>query len=277
MHELGHNFNTAHTHDGYSPLVDTCGVSCPSQLPLAKSATIMSYCDLCPGGIENYAHTFGGKYKGTGSRSDPNSYNNSPLAGTVSFEPRRVNAKMWASVSSRGTCTQPPVTSPPSPSPYTAPITNLALSEGSIRQYYIDIAAGQSVSCSTNGPDGDADLYVRFGFEAVPDAAFAGNACSSTSEISNESCSTSIVTGPTKVYAAVHAYSSFSGLAFQCTVRTPTSKPTSKPTTRKPTRTGTSKPTTRKPTSKPTTRKPTYKPTTRKPTYKPTTRKPVLF
>ena len=162
--------------------------------------------------------------------------------------------------------TSMPTPSPPTPpSPYTAPITNLALIEGSIRQYYMDVAAGQSVSCSTNGLDGDADLYVRFGFEAVPDPAFAGNACSSTSEISNESCSTSIVTGPTKVYAAVHAYSSFSGLAFQCTVRTPTSKPTSKPTTRKPTRTGTSRPTTRKPTSKPTTRKPTYKPTTRKP------------
>ena len=68
----------------------------------------MSYCHKCNGGLSNMAYTFGGKYKGTGSRSDPNSYNNSPLAGTVSFDPRRVNAKMWAHVSSRGTCTQPP-------------------------------------------------------------------------------------------------------------------------------------------------------------------------
>ena len=52
-------------------------------------------------------YTFGGKYKGTGSRSDINSYDNSPLAGlgTISSEPRQVNAKMWAHVSSR-TCTQ---------------------------------------------------------------------------------------------------------------------------------------------------------------------------
>ena len=50
-------------------------------------------------------YTFGGKYTGTGVRSDVNSYSNSPLAGTISTEPRRVNAKMWAHVSSR-TCTQ---------------------------------------------------------------------------------------------------------------------------------------------------------------------------
>jgi hypothetical protein len=47
-------------------------------------------------------YTFGGKCKGTGSRSDTNSYNNSPLAGNgiISTEPCWVNAKMWAHVSS---------------------------------------------------------------------------------------------------------------------------------------------------------------------------------
>ena len=107
MHELGHNFNSGHTHDGYSPVIDTCGTSCPAQLPLAKSSTIMSYCHGCIGGYNNMDYTFGGKYTGTGLRSDINSYVNSPLAGTVSTEPRRVNAKMWSHVSSRGTCTQP--------------------------------------------------------------------------------------------------------------------------------------------------------------------------
>ena len=34
---------------------------------------IMPFCDMCPGG--------------TGSRSDPDSYKNSSLGGTVSFEP----------------------------------------------------------------------------------------------------------------------------------------------------------------------------------------------
>jgi hypothetical protein len=53
-------------------------------------------------------YTFGGKYKGSGLRRDINSYDNSPLLGTIiSIEPRKVNAKMWQHVSSRGTCTNP--------------------------------------------------------------------------------------------------------------------------------------------------------------------------
>ena len=52
-------------------------------------------------------YTFGGKYSGSGDRSDINSYYNSPLQGSVSFEPRRVAAKMNAHVMSRGTCTLP--------------------------------------------------------------------------------------------------------------------------------------------------------------------------
>ena len=48
MHELGRNFGSHHTHSAqYNPVVDTCGTSCPAQLPLAKSATIMSYCHGC--------------------------------------------------------------------------------------------------------------------------------------------------------------------------------------------------------------------------------------
>ncbi len=109
VHEIGHNFGSGHTHDGYSPQIDTCGSGqCSSQLPLAKSATIMSYCHRCNGGMENVDYTFGGKYSGSGDRSDINSYYNSPLQGSVSFEPRQVNAKMNAHVSSRGTCTLPP-------------------------------------------------------------------------------------------------------------------------------------------------------------------------
>lgn len=112
MHEIGHNFDAPHTHD-YSPQVDMCGYtypdlsSCPSELPLVKSSTIMSYCHICFGGFDNIDCTFGGKYYGSGDRSDVNSYYTSPLAGTVSSEPRRVTATMNAHVSSRGTCTQP--------------------------------------------------------------------------------------------------------------------------------------------------------------------------
>ena len=113
MHEIGHNFGSGHTHDDYSPLIDTCGTSCPAGLPpglpLAKSTTIMSYCHLCNGGFTNLAYSFGGKYKGIGLRSDPLSYDNA-VAGTISTNPRRVNAKMWQHVSSRGACTNVPPT-----------------------------------------------------------------------------------------------------------------------------------------------------------------------
>ncbi|KAL3812176.1 hypothetical protein ACHAXA_011862 [Cyclostephanos tholiformis] len=109
---------------------------------------------------------------------------------------------------------------------YTGPITNMALSAGSVRHYYMDVIAGQTVSCSTNGPNGDADLYLRFGSEAVPDPAFTGNTCFSTSEFSIESCTTFAALGPTRVYAAVHAFSAFSGLTFQCTKSGSTSSPT---------------------------------------------------
>jgi len=67
----------------------------------------MSYCHLCSGGYSNIDYTFGGKYSGTGPRDNINSYTNSPLAGSVSNNPRQVSVKMWDHVSSRGTCTEP--------------------------------------------------------------------------------------------------------------------------------------------------------------------------
>lgn len=53
--QIGHNFDSGHTHSGYSPFIDSCGctkdgtctTACPAELPLAKSSTIMSYCHLC--------------------------------------------------------------------------------------------------------------------------------------------------------------------------------------------------------------------------------------
>ena len=104
MHELGHNFNSPHTHDTtYSPAIDTCGTSCPAGLPLAKSSTIMSYCHGCSGGYSNMDYTFGGKYN-TGPRGAVTSYTRSPLQGTISTDPQRVNARMWNHVAS-GSCT----------------------------------------------------------------------------------------------------------------------------------------------------------------------------
>ena len=49
-HELGHNFGTLHTHDGYDPVIDNCGNGDCSQ---AYGGTIMSYCHTCNGGMSN--------------------------------------------------------------------------------------------------------------------------------------------------------------------------------------------------------------------------------
>ncbi|MBU6282934.1 hypothetical protein KGQ64_11885 [bacterium] len=63
-HELGHSFGSVHTHC-YDPPVDQCysgeGAGCysgPESLP-PGGGTIMSYCDLLPGGTSNVNLTFG--------------------------------------------------------------------------------------------------------------------------------------------------------------------------------------------------------------------------
>jgi len=254
MHELGHNFGTSHTHDSYSPQVDTCGVSfpgsCSSQLPLAKSATIMSYCYLCNGGLENIAHTFGGKYKGTGSRSDPNSYNNSPLAGTVSFEPRRVNAKMWTSVSLCGACTKPPGTTPP---PFDGPFAN---------KYLSGYASGTFSSYATE-----------------IDAKWACVANVDCQGITKESTTSYTLRKNSQLLDSTAGEVSWLKISLPTTTSKPTTrKPSTQPTTPRPTTSGSAKPTTRRPTTsgsaKPTTRRPTFKPT-QMPTNEPTTNEPT--
>ncbi|MCH2136242.1 MAG: M12 family metallo-peptidase [Phycisphaerales bacterium] len=49
-HELGHNFGTLHTHDGFNPPLDNCG---NGDCTGAENGTIMSYCHICPGGVSN--------------------------------------------------------------------------------------------------------------------------------------------------------------------------------------------------------------------------------
>jgi hypothetical protein len=54
-HELGHNYGTLHTHDGYEPPLDECGLGgCDA----AYGGTIMSYCHGCPGGMSNIVLNF---------------------------------------------------------------------------------------------------------------------------------------------------------------------------------------------------------------------------
>jgi hypothetical protein len=159
---------------------------------------------------------------------------------------------------------------------YTIPITNMAASSGSVKHYYFDVTTGQAMACSTNGPNGDADLYMRTGYAAITNSWSGDNDCSSTSYTSMESCSTAAVSEPTRVYAAVHAYEPFGSLTFQCTVTTPspTSHPTRRPPTARPTtaRPTTARPSTRRPTERPSTGRPTGRPTTARPSTRPTLR-----
>jgi hypothetical protein len=55
-HELGHNFGSGHTHDGYDPPIDGCGTGDCSR---AWGGTIMSYCHTCAGGMRNIVLNFG--------------------------------------------------------------------------------------------------------------------------------------------------------------------------------------------------------------------------
>lgn len=59
-HELGHNFGTPHTHD-YCPPLDQCSPffgPCQTEQVCVTEGTLMGYCHLCPGGMENVTTYF---------------------------------------------------------------------------------------------------------------------------------------------------------------------------------------------------------------------------
>lgn len=64
------------------------------------------------GSYSNMDYTFGGTYNG-GNRADVSGYDRTAtLQGSISFEPERVNARMYQHVSTRGTCLSVPVPPP---------------------------------------------------------------------------------------------------------------------------------------------------------------------
>ena len=86
---------------------------------------------------------------------------------------------------------------------------------GDMQQYVLEnVSAGATVTCSLAGPNGDADLYVWFGDETGPGEE---DDCSSLSPTSNEECTVGPAVSTTDLYAAVHAYSGYSGLQITCT------------------------------------------------------------
>jgi hypothetical protein len=140
MHEIGHNFASRHTHDtnGYSPVIDTCGSTCPADSSNIKWSTIMSYCHLCQDGYSNQMYTFGGSYDGSGTKTDiANWINNPELEANYnsvrySTDPRREAFTMFSHVKSKEAsgCLAVPVVVTPSPtdvpvtaSPTKAPVT----------------------------------------------------------------------------------------------------------------------------------------------------------
>jgi len=124
-HELGHSLGSAHTFDGYDPPIDSCdGEACPAGLAATNSATVMSYCKFCDGGLDNIALTLGGIWNGSGSKHDINSWNKNPyLTGNVSTDPKRVSHRIWTRLHSKKECMEPALI-PPSTSPTPIPTKN---------------------------------------------------------------------------------------------------------------------------------------------------------
>ncbi|HPF13842.1 MAG TPA: M12 family metallo-peptidase, partial [Planctomycetota bacterium] len=61
-HEMGHNFGTSHTHN-YCPPIDQCAPngyfgSCQTSQVCTNQGTVMSYCHLCSGGMNNITTFF---------------------------------------------------------------------------------------------------------------------------------------------------------------------------------------------------------------------------
>ncbi|KAL3809805.1 hypothetical protein ACHAXA_010388 [Cyclostephanos tholiformis] len=124
-----------------------------------------------------------------------------------------------------GTAT-PTATATPAPTAsaelYTGEIS-FALSTGFVRQFYMETNANEILTCLTRSEDGDADIYMKIG--SMADTTIAeNNDCIKVSIPSNEDyfnpfndevCSV-FVMGPTRVYAAVKAFTSFTNATFKC-------------------------------------------------------------
>jgi len=119
-------------------------------------------------------------------------------------------------------------TPPPEPGPAIELTDNVTLtgqdSNASNYQTYFlaTVAAGDAVTCTTAGNDGDADLYVRFGADPVADPYSTANDCASYSSTSSETCTTGATDTDATLYALVHAYQAYTNLSITCKSLTPT-------------------------------------------------------
>jgi vibriolysin len=106
----------------------------------------------------------------------------------------------------------------PIPLTNSMPLSGQDGTTGNIQQYTLDVAAGDSVTCTTSCNNGDADLYVRFGAEAEANPTSTNNECGSYSSNSNESCTTGAALSADTLYAGVHAFATYTDLTITCTI-----------------------------------------------------------
>ena len=101
-----------------------------------------------------------------------------------------------------------------------------------------NIQPGKTVTCTTVGKNGDAELYIDM-FSIIDGTLIS---CASESPTSNESCTLGPMSTVSKIWVTVFALEAFSDLTVTCTLRTPTKAPTKRPTTKRPTKAPTKKP-----------------------------------
>jgi hypothetical protein len=106
-----------------------------------------------------------------------------------------------------------------SPHLYTVPITDMELSMGARKDYYMDITSGQGVTCSISSQNDNSGLYIKIGTMADLGDYDCGR--SMFGGFIGTCFDASSVSGPTQVYVAVFAYEEFSGLTHQCNVWSP--------------------------------------------------------
>lgn len=88
---------------------------------------------------------------------------------------------------------------------------------GSTQDYSLaGVLKGETVTCSSTGGTGDADLYVKFASLADP-IITSSNACQSWARNTNEEiCTTGVASSATDVYMALYAYADYTGVSTEC-------------------------------------------------------------
>ncbi|MFN2201572.1 MAG: M4 family metallopeptidase [Caldilineaceae bacterium] len=112
----------------------------------------------------------------------------------------------------------PELPPPPIELTHGEPLSGQSGNTGDVQQYLLGVQTGESVTCETACNNGDADLYLRFGAEAEVNPNSTSNECGSYSSNSYEGCTTGTATSPETLYAAVHAYASYTDLTVTCTI-----------------------------------------------------------